>query len=181
MVSFSCEVCNETLIKKKVKNHRCRNAAYTCLDCSKTFYGDEYNQHNQCISEAEKYEKSLYNPKKKKGNNNNNNNNNKNNTQNEVKSNGSTEKQKPVAETTKETKTQEEKPQKETTKDSSKKEQQQDSPSLSDLIESKPTSLHKVVKKLQEKQGKKKSKDILKNLTVEKLADGTIILKPISK
>jgi cell growth-regulating nucleolar protein len=34
--------------------------AVTCVDCSVTFYGNDYAAHTSCISEAEKYEKSLY-------------------------------------------------------------------------------------------------------------------------
>lgn len=40
----------------------------TCVDCSVTFYGDDYDGHITCISEAEKYEKSLYTAKKGKAN-----------------------------------------------------------------------------------------------------------------
>ncbi len=69
MVSFVCEACQETLKKPKLDQHksRCRNAMYTCLDCNTTFEGISYRQHTQCISEAEKYEKSLF--KKRKQNN----------------------------------------------------------------------------------------------------------------
>lgn len=68
MVSFSCEVCNDTIIKKKLDQHkqRCRDAYFTCIDCSITFSGSDYRGHTQCISEAEKYEKSLYKGKKTK-------------------------------------------------------------------------------------------------------------------
>lgn len=68
MVSFSCEVCNDTIIKKKLDQHkqRCRDAYFTCIDCSTTFSGSDYRNHTQCISEAEKYEKSLYKGKKTK-------------------------------------------------------------------------------------------------------------------
>lgn len=67
MVSFSCEVCNDTVIKKRLPQHQrsCRGAYFTCIDCSKTFYGNEHQTHTSCISEAEKYEKSLYKGKKK--------------------------------------------------------------------------------------------------------------------
>lgn len=67
MVSFSCEVCNDTVVKKKLDQHRsrCPDAYFTCIDCSTTFNGTEYRSHTQCISEAEKYEKSLYKGKKK--------------------------------------------------------------------------------------------------------------------
>lgn len=40
----------------------------TCVDCSVTFYGDDYAQHITCVSEAEKYEKTLYKPKQGKAN-----------------------------------------------------------------------------------------------------------------
>lgn len=67
MVSFSCEVCNDTVIKKKLDQHRqrCHGAYFTCIDCSITFSGAEYRNHTQCISEAEKYEKGLYKGKRK--------------------------------------------------------------------------------------------------------------------
>jgi cell growth-regulating nucleolar protein len=38
------------------------------VDCSVTFYGNDYAQHITCVSEAEKYEKSLYKPKVGKAN-----------------------------------------------------------------------------------------------------------------
>ncbi|KNZ64478.1 UPF0743 protein [Puccinia sorghi] len=55
---------------------RCR-ASVTCLDCSTTFNGPaSWKPHTTCISEAQKYQKSLYQaPKNKKPNNSNNNNN----------------------------------------------------------------------------------------------------------
>ena len=67
MVSFSCEVCNDTVIKKKLDQHaqRCRGAYFTCIDCSTTFQGTDYRKHTSCISEAEKYEKGLYKKKTK--------------------------------------------------------------------------------------------------------------------
>lgn len=68
MVSFSCEVCNDTVIKKKLDQHRqrCRDAYFSCIDCSTTFSGTDYRNHTQCISEAEKYEKALYKGKETK-------------------------------------------------------------------------------------------------------------------
>lgn len=68
MVSFSCEVCNDTVIKKRLPQHQrsCRGSYFTCIDCSKTFYGNEHQSHTSCISEAEKYEKALYKGPKKK-------------------------------------------------------------------------------------------------------------------
>ena len=68
MVFFVCEGCNESLKKNKVDAHavRCRNCwAVTCVDCSKTFEGDDYRQHTTCISEAEKYEGVCYQGNKK--------------------------------------------------------------------------------------------------------------------
>lgn len=69
MVFFVCEGCNETLKKAQVAGHatKCRSChAVTCIDCSVTFYGDDYDMHVTCVSEAEKYEKSLYKGKKAK-------------------------------------------------------------------------------------------------------------------
>eukprot|EP01040_Poterioochromonas_malhamensis_P001248 gene1248-1323_t len=66
MVFFVCEGCNETLKKNQVDKHAysCRSChAVTCVDCSVTFYGNDYAAHITCISEAEKYEGSLYKPK----------------------------------------------------------------------------------------------------------------------
>ncbi|KAL7666378.1 Zinc finger C2H2 LYAR-type domain-containing protein [[Candida] zeylanoides] len=66
MVSFSCEVCNDTVVKKKLEQHqqRCRGAYFSCIDCSVTFHNNDHRQHTSCISEAEKYEKALYKGKK---------------------------------------------------------------------------------------------------------------------
>ncbi|KAK9464381.1 hypothetical protein V1512DRAFT_268407 [Lipomyces arxii] len=68
MVSFSCEVCNDTIVKKKLMQHRsmCHGAYFTCLDCQTTFQGLEFQNHTSCISEAEKYQKSLYKAPTKK-------------------------------------------------------------------------------------------------------------------
>ncbi|KAI8930344.1 hypothetical protein BC831DRAFT_4206 [Entophlyctis helioformis] len=62
MVSFVCEVCQETIKKPKLDQHfnRCPYAQFSCVDCSTTFHGDEYRTHTSCISEAEKYEKTVY-------------------------------------------------------------------------------------------------------------------------
>lgn len=67
MVTFNCEVGNDTVPKKNTKKHyyRCPDAYYTCIDCNKTFDdGVSYKKHTQCISEDEKYQKSLYKGKK---------------------------------------------------------------------------------------------------------------------
>ena len=63
MVFFVCEGCNETVKKNKVDSHasRCRNCwAVSCVDCSVVFEGNDYAAHTSCMSEAEKYEKSLF-------------------------------------------------------------------------------------------------------------------------
>lgn len=71
MVFFVCEGCNETLKKNKVDQHaaRCRNCwAVSCVDCSVVFEGNDYAAHTSCISEAQKYEGSLYKEKTKGAN-----------------------------------------------------------------------------------------------------------------
>ncbi len=71
MVFFICDHCNETLKKNQVDKHcfKCRMCeSVTCVDCSVTFYGNDYAVHTTCVSEAEKYEKSLYKPKQGKTN-----------------------------------------------------------------------------------------------------------------
>lgn len=69
MVTFNCEVCNDTVPKKNTEKHyyRCPEAYYTCIDCSKTFEdGVSYKQHTSCISEDEKYQKALFKRNKQK-------------------------------------------------------------------------------------------------------------------
>ena len=66
MVFFVCEGCNESLKKNQVDKHaaKCRSChAVTCVDCSVTFYGNDYAAHMVCVSEAEKYEKTAFKPK----------------------------------------------------------------------------------------------------------------------
>ncbi|KAJ2161888.1 hypothetical protein GGF46_001079 [Coemansia sp. RSA 552] len=69
MVSFVCNFCQETLKKPKLDAHaqRCRNASFSCIDCSTDFVGTAYRQHTSCVSEAEKYEGKLYKKGKAKG------------------------------------------------------------------------------------------------------------------
>lgn len=58
MVTFVCEYCDVTLKKKQCDNHvlgRCRPAALICIDCSKTFRGNDYKSHISCISEMDKH------------------------------------------------------------------------------------------------------------------------------
>jgi cell growth-regulating nucleolar protein len=67
MVFFVCDGCNETLKKNQVDKHagRCRTCySVTCVDCNQTFPGDEYVSHVTCVTEAEKYQKTLYQQKK---------------------------------------------------------------------------------------------------------------------
>ncbi|ORY78033.1 hypothetical protein BCR35DRAFT_305192 [Leucosporidium creatinivorum] len=68
MVSFQCETCNDTLKKPKLDQHaqRCW-AVYTCIDCNVTFQGTDYRSHTSCISEDQKYQKSVYKAPKGKG------------------------------------------------------------------------------------------------------------------
>eukprot|EP00536_Pseudo-nitzschia_multiseries_P005301 jgi/Psemu1/238392/estExt_Genewise1.C_980006 len=71
MVFFCCDGCGETLKKNKVDAHaaRCRQcASVSCVDCSVSFWGDDYRQHTSCMTEAERYEKSVYQKPKKKRN-----------------------------------------------------------------------------------------------------------------
>ena len=59
MAVFICECCGETLKKQQIERHcyRCRNAyAFTCVECSMTFEGMQYKEHNQCMTEVEKFQ-----------------------------------------------------------------------------------------------------------------------------
>uniref|UniRef100_A0A7S1ZTJ5 Zinc finger C2H2 LYAR-type domain-containing protein n=1 Tax=Ditylum brightwellii TaxID=49249 RepID=A0A7S1ZTJ5_9STRA len=64
MVFFSCDGCGEMLKKNQVDNHvyKCPQGCYavSCVDCSVSFPGDDYRKHTSCISEAERYEKTIY-------------------------------------------------------------------------------------------------------------------------
>ena len=63
MAVFICETCGATLKKTQIDRHcqgKCRGAwAFTCIECSKTFEGMEYKEHNQCMTEVEKYQGSF--------------------------------------------------------------------------------------------------------------------------
>ncbi|KNE68201.1 hypothetical protein AMAG_12880 [Allomyces macrogynus ATCC 38327] len=75
MVSFICDHCQETVKKPKADQHvnRCWPPALSCVDCSVSFTSQSYKSHTSCISEAEKYQKSLYKaPRSSKQNNDNN-------------------------------------------------------------------------------------------------------------
>ncbi|RUP17061.1 hypothetical protein BC936DRAFT_139474 [Jimgerdemannia flammicorona] len=70
MVSFQCDACCDVVKKPKLDQHRMRCwATFTCIDCSTTFQNQDYKSHTSCISEAEKYQKSVYKAPKQKGNN----------------------------------------------------------------------------------------------------------------
>jgi cell growth-regulating nucleolar protein len=66
MPSFVCDTCQETLKKQKLDLHhyRCKEASYSCIDCGVSFPNQTYQSHTSCITEAEKYQKSLYKKKK---------------------------------------------------------------------------------------------------------------------
>ncbi|KAI0256333.1 hypothetical protein BJV78DRAFT_457350 [Lactifluus subvellereus] len=70
MVSFHCDACTDVVKKPKLDHHygRCR-ASFTCIDCSATFAGPaQWKGHTTCVTEAEKYQKTLYKgPKKGQG------------------------------------------------------------------------------------------------------------------
>ncbi|KAI9507494.1 hypothetical protein F5148DRAFT_1204797 [Russula earlei] len=62
MVSFQCDACTDVVKKPKLDRHygQCRSS-FTCIDCSATFPGPaDWKVHTSCITEAEKYQKSLY-------------------------------------------------------------------------------------------------------------------------
>jgi hypothetical protein len=67
MPSFVCESCNDIVKKPAVKKHRfqCDAAAFSCIDCNRTFVGPDVDAHTACISEAEKYQGALFTPKKR--------------------------------------------------------------------------------------------------------------------
>ncbi|XP_066927221.1 cell growth-regulating nucleolar protein-like isoform X1 [Clytia hemisphaerica] len=69
MVSFICDACGNTVKKNQVEKHyqtACRNCSVlSCIDCGVDFPGDAYVSHTSCISEAEKYQGHLYQPKDK--------------------------------------------------------------------------------------------------------------------
>mmetsp|Transcript_35378 Transcript_35378/g.85621 ORF Transcript_35378/g.85621 Transcript_35378/m.85621 type:complete len:300 (-) Transcript_35378:1325-2224(-) len=52
MVFFTCDGCNETLKKNQVDTHvyKCRQGceSVSCVDCSISFYGDDFRQHTTC-------------------------------------------------------------------------------------------------------------------------------------
>lgn len=59
--SFQCDGCGDVVKKPKLNQHgnRCY-ATFTCIDCSTTFQGTSYQAHNSCMTEAEKFQKHIY-------------------------------------------------------------------------------------------------------------------------
>jgi len=141
------------MLKKKADQHtqRCYGAYFTCIDCSKTFNGNEYRQHTQCITEDEKYQKKLYKgPKKQQQN-----------------------QQKPAQKTPAPVEpVVESKPitEKKTNEKKSKKNDKVEKPKL-DITKYKGEKLYKVLKKL----SKDDKKDLLKKIQITK--DGNLELK----
>ncbi|WFC98634.1 RNA-binding ATPase activator esf2 [Malassezia yamatoensis] len=64
MVSFNCDGCGDVVKKPKLAQHfkRCYSPI-TCLDCSVQFASPQ-DAHTSCITEDEKYQKSVYKGKK---------------------------------------------------------------------------------------------------------------------
>ncbi|KAL2077514.1 hypothetical protein ACEWY4_027018 [Coilia grayii] len=70
MVFFTCNACGESLKKAQVDKHvlKCRRCeVLSCIDCGKDFWGDDYKDHNKCISEDQKYGGKGYEAKTNKG------------------------------------------------------------------------------------------------------------------
>lgn len=58
MVSFSCHCCGDVVKKPKVLTHakQCGTAAYSCVDCNVTFDLKTVQDHNQCVTEVDRYQ-----------------------------------------------------------------------------------------------------------------------------
>lgn len=160
MVSFSCEVCNDTVVKKKLQQHQrsCSGAYFTCIDCSTTFYGNDHQKHTSCISEAEKYEKSLYKGKKGK--------------------NQQQQKQEPRKQIVEKAKEEEKnKEVKEERKTEKPKRESQSSSDIGKYVESKNTTLYKIFKSARKDNKKLADKtEFLKNVKVTQNEDGSFKL-----
>ncbi|KAF2348098.1 Zinc finger C2H2 LYAR-type [Trinorchestia longiramus] len=65
MVFFVCAACGGSFKKKQATMHtfRCSNWAFSCMDCGRDFSGHSFAEHNQCITESEKYHGSDHTPK----------------------------------------------------------------------------------------------------------------------
>ncbi|GAV26806.1 hypothetical protein PMKS-000262 [Pichia membranifaciens] len=170
MVSFSCEVCNDTVLKKKLQQHQrsCHGAYFTCIDCSTTFYGNDHQKHTSCISEAEKYEKALYKGKKGK------NQQQQQKQQKPQQQNEPAKQHQPVVEATKENKKETEKQKK---VQESTKESQSFSSDISKYVDSKATTLYKIFKSAKKDNKKLADKtEFLKNVKVTQNEDGSFNL-----
>lgn len=158
MVSFSCEVCNDTVLKKKLQQHQrqCRDAYFTCIDCSTTFYGNDHQKHTSCISEAEKYEKSLYKGPKKQ--------------QNSTKPNQTqNQNQKQKQNETKKVDTEQ--------KSSPELKKEKKKLNIKDFVDQEEIPLYKVFKSIKKKDSKLNDKtEFLKALKVQKNKDGSVTL-----
>lgn len=68
MPSFCCESCNDVVKKSTINKHRqrCESAAFSCIDCNRTFVGAQVDAHTACVSEAEKYKHNSLFPAKKR-------------------------------------------------------------------------------------------------------------------
>lgn len=163
MVSFSCEVCNDTVIKKKLQQHQrsCHGAYFTCIDCSTTFYGNDHQQHTSCISEAEKYEKGLY--KGKKGN-----------AQQKKQNQNQSQYQKPQLPKQQEPKKIDEPKKVEKPKKIQEPKEKSKNDTISKYIDSKETNLYKIFKSAKKDNKKFSDKtEFLKNVKVSQNQDGS--------
>ncbi|CAN3372401.1 hypothetical protein DIURU_002463 [Diutina rugosa] len=161
MVSFSCEACNETVIKKKCQQHaqRCYGAVFTCIDCYQSFPGQSFKDHTSCITEAQKVEGKLYKPKNKK-------------QQQQPKK--EQPKEKPKEESKKESKKDASKEESKKSKKESKSKKSKADDKLSSYVSS-GDNLYKVMKKMA-KADSKDIKEVLKKLTVTVGDDGKLVV-----
>ncbi|GAO47158.1 hypothetical protein SAICODRAFT_33356 [Saitoella complicata NRRL Y-17804] len=183
MVSFVCEVCQDTVKKPKLDQHRsrCHGAYFTCVDCNTTFNGPAaYKSHTSCVSEAQRYQKALYKPTKKELK----------KQQQEVVSAPAVEAKKVVEEKEESKKRSHdemetesapaEKKSKESKKDKKEKKSESDIvATLSDLVGDESLSLHKLLKKLRKKEGKEEKDDekFLKKIALRKEGDKLVVVK----
>ncbi|CAH2353192.1 UPF0743 protein [[Candida] railenensis] len=167
MVSFSCENCNDTVVKKKLDQHqqRCHGAYFTCIDCSVTFYNNDHKKHTSCISEAEKYEKALYKGPKKKQ------------QQQQLRAIPAPVPEPKKIEPTPEPKKASKKESKDSKKESKKDSKKSKSLDLSKYLKAgQSENLYKVIKKISDEKSQDK-KDLLKKLSLVLGEDGNISVK----
>ncbi|EPY53543.1 LYHRT protein [Schizosaccharomyces cryophilus OY26] len=194
MVSFCCEVCQDIVKKPKLDQHRsrCHGAYFTCIDCNTTFDGTDYRSHSSCMTEAQRYQKGLYRPTKKELK--------KTNQQSKsINGNAPADKNGTEIKETPESKEQVSSPSKKrssSSDDSSEeKGKKKKKPSSGDKNASPieqmlslcekdgKESLYKLVKKHNKNASKEKTlelKDIMKQLTVSKDANGVYLLNAVS-